>query len=538
MMHFFKKSIINIKKAFHLEGIALAAARLDKFEEAFVVHNKKIWDRFTKEKGRGEIIIEFNRMSSGIIAFSYLANVLSKLHGATIKAYFNGRNVIKEKIVQRKFRNIFKSFNVEAFLYYRLSPVQLKEVENLREGILFNLKTKKDVEDVTVEGVWIGDLLYDSHCLQYMVPTVEISDHRFHDSLDEALGSYVYWRDYFKAHQVKAVIVTHTVYAQLAVITRVAIKRGVPVYQINATHIYFMNENNLLAYNDFLYFPEKFRELSIAKQREGIALAKEKIEERFSGKVGVDMHYSTKSAYNGIRKDGVIRESNKIKILIAPHCFFDSPHPYGVNLFPDFYEWLNFLGMISEKTDYDWYIKTHPDFLPGNVPIITEIIDKYPKFTLIPADTSHLQMIEEGINFGLTVWGTIGFEYAALGVPVINASLCNPHIRYNFNIHPRTISEYENIMMNLHTHRLAIDIGEVHEYYYMAFIDHTNNWLFSDYEGLLREAGGYAKQFGSISYDVFIRYFSQKRHQQIIRSLKKFINSGEYRYKNQPQGSS
>ena len=531
-MQLFQQSLINIKRILHWEGIVVAA-RLDEFAKAFIAHNKKTWDCFTAEKGQGEIILEFNSISSGIIAFSYLANVLSKLHGATIKAYFNGRNVIKEKVVQRKLREIFKSFNVEGFLYYQLSPAQLEEVENLHDDILIRLKTKKDVEDLKVEGVWIGDLLYDSHCLKYMTPTVEISDHRFHNSLKDALGSYVYWRDYFKAHQVKAVIVSHTVYAQLAVITRIAIKQGIPTYQANATHVYFLNEKNLMAYNDFFYFPEKFRELSIAEQREGIVLAKEKIKQRFSGKVGVDMAYSTKSAYSGIRKNRIIRESQKINVLIAPHCFFDSPHPYGVNLFPDFYEWLDFLGVISEKTDYDWYIKTHPDFLPGNIPIIKEFLDKYLKFTLIPADTSHFQLIEEGISYGLTVWGTIGFEYAALGVPVINASLCNPHIRYGFNIHPRTISEYENVMMNLQTQKLEIDINEVYEYYYMAFIDHTNNWLFRDYEGFLKEIGGYAKQFRSISYDIFLRDFSQKRHQQIIGSLGKFIDSGEYSFRNQ-----
>jgi hypothetical protein len=529
---FFEQSLINSKKVFHWADNVLAAARLDKFEEVFIAHNKKTWGRFTPEKGQGEILLEFNSMSSSIIAFSYLANVLSKLHGAAIKAYVIGRNVIKEKILQRKFRKIFKSFNVEAFLSYQLSPAQLAEVDNLYDGILFDIKTKKDVEDLRLEDLWIGDLLYDSHCLQYMTPTVEINDWRFYNSLKEAVGSYVYWRDYFKTHQVKAVIVTHTVYTQSGIISRLAIKQGIPIYQVNATHLYFMSEKNLGAYNDFFYYPEKFRKLSIAEQKEGMALAKEKIKQRFSGKVGVDMHYSTKSAYGGLRKNRIIRESERIKILVATHCFFDSPHPYGINLFPDFYEWLYFLGAISEKTDYDWYIKTHPDFLPGNIPIIKEFIDKYPKFTLIPSDTSHLQLIEEGINYGLTVYGTIGFEYAALGVPVITASLCNPHIRYRFNTHPRTISEYENILMNLHLHKLEIDINEVYEYYYMAFIDHTNNWLFGDYEGFLKEIGGYAKQVESISYDVFLRDFSQERHRQITESLIEFIDSGEYRFRN------
>ena len=37
------------------------------------------------------------------------------------------------------------------------------------------------------------------------------------------------------------------------------------------------------------------------------------------------------------------------------------------------YEWIKFLGKISHSTDYEWYIKTHPDFLPGNIDIIKKL---------------------------------------------------------------------------------------------------------------------------------------------------------------------
>ena len=52
----------------------------------------------------------------------------------------------------------------------------------------------------------------------------------------------------------------------------------------------------------------------------------------------------------------LIKKNDNVKILIAPHDFFDAVHIYGETLFEDFYEWLNFLGQFS-KTNYDWYIK-------------------------------------------------------------------------------------------------------------------------------------------------------------------------------------
>ena len=76
-------------------------------------------------------------------------------------------------------------------------------------------------------------------------------------------------------------------------------------------------------------------------------MADERLKRRFSGEIGVDMAYSTKSAYGVSKHPRLIKKSNKTKILIAAHCFFDSPHAYGNNLFPDFYEWLLFLGNMG-----------------------------------------------------------------------------------------------------------------------------------------------------------------------------------------------
>ena len=54
---------------------------------------------------------------------------------------------------------------------------------------------------------------------------------------------------------------------------------------------------------------------------------------------------------------------DNIKVLICTHEFFDDPNSTGGLLFPDFYEWLKYLAQISNKTNYDWYIKPHIKFL-------------------------------------------------------------------------------------------------------------------------------------------------------------------------------
>jgi hypothetical protein len=254
-----------------------------------------------------------------------------------------------------------------------------------------------------------------------------------------------------------------------------AVYRDIPAFQVNVTHVYRLSRDNLFAYNDFVHFRERFAELSEDVREAGIALAERRIQRRFSGEVGVDMAYSTKSAYVAPRHAHLLRQTDKKKILIATHCFFDSPHSYGKNTFPDFYEWLDFLGKMTNCTDYDWYIKTHPDFLPGTKEIIDRFIARYPKFNLLPSDASHHQIIAEGINLALTSYGTIAFEYAALGIPVINASMNNPHIAYDFNLHAPDPETYRRLLLDLDKLDFHIDARQVYEYYVTSITLRTSS---------------------------------------------------------------
>ena len=55
-------------------------------------------------------------------------------------------------------------------------------------------------------------------------------------------------------------------------------------------------------------------------------------------------------------KKTFIKNSKKLKILIPTHCFL-IVHIHMVTTFSDFYEWIDFLGKISNKTDYTGILK-------------------------------------------------------------------------------------------------------------------------------------------------------------------------------------
>lgn len=522
--------------------LSLAKKITDKFggfrrspiTDRFIKHNEKL---FLLNSGKKNVVLfELNAMQSSHIAYSYLANVLAKESDAQLIAYepFPRSTIVSwvlfqlKKLFGSEFHRVYRSFGAAEIFAIRISHVQKRKAHKLFTEIFELLQNKRDIENIAIHGAGIGDLVYDSYLKSFNKPTIEKNDREFKDFLLKSIELFLFWEEYFENNNVCAVNVSHCVY-NLAMPLRLAVERNIPAFQSNITHIYRLSKSNYFAYNDFLYFPEQFASLPEKVKEAGITEAKRRIQRRFLGEVGVDMKYSNKSAYGESSHARLLRDSSRKKILIATHCFFDSPHSYGNNLFPDFYEWLDFLGKMTEVTNYDWYIKTHPDYLPGTMEIVLGFISRYPKFTLLPADASHHQIIGEGIDVALTTYGTIGFEYAALGVPVINASLCNPHIAYDFNIHAKDVEDYRRLLLSLETLEFEIDKKQVYEYYFMRYIYNTENMFFDSYQSTIGRLGGYNAQFGPELYEQWLDEWTPEKHKSILAAIHEFIISNDFR---------
>ena len=246
--------------------------------------------------------------------------------------------------------------------------------------------------------------------------------------------------------------------------------------------------------------------------------------------VGVDMHYSSKSAFNNFdMSKKYLNQSKKKKILIAAHCFLDNPHPYGIeSLFCDFYEWLDFLAKFSKKTNFEWYIKSHPDFKPETQKIINEFVKKYKNLKLLPSSTSHHQIIKEGISCVLTVHGTIAWEYAYFNIPVINASQNNPHIDFNFSYHPKNITDYKKAILNFDKLNLHFSKKEIYKFYFMHNIYRNSDWIIDDIDKFLFEIKGYKNISNLIFYKNFLKKTNKVKVKKISNRIYNFLKSDNF----------
>lgn len=488
------------------------------------------------------ILVEQHHWQPLHISFYYLINYFYKKYDCKIIAY-PGHILISEKIFFNFYKKIqwflgnFLKINTFGIYYslgvYKIIFPKISNDIKIKSHKIFNSIEKKivqksDVLNINIDGVEIGDLIYDTFLKLYKLPTIDVLDKKFKKFLWEVINYFYYWDDFFLKNDVKVLIGSHSVYT-IAIPIRIAIKKNIKVYIPHISALYKLDKNYPLADTEFLHFKKNFSTLTENDKKIGIEEAKRRIDLRIQGKVGVDMWYSTKTSFGPIKERNVLKKNDKIKVLIATHCFFDAPNAIGKLLFVDFYEWLLFLGNFSKNTDYDWYIKTHPDFIPESYSLITDFLKKFPHISLIPSDISHHQLKKEGINFALTCYGTIGFEYALLGIPVINASANNPHINYNFNLHPKNIDEYNFLLKNLKDLKININFSEIYEYYFMMHIYHSKNWIFENLAKVEETLGGFKKLFNDKIYDLWLEEFTREKHENIMSYIENFIAYDRYK---------
>lgn len=500
-------------------------------------HNRKIWKKKLPDS-RAVVLQDLSASPGQLLMMSYIGRHLALKHHARLVAYSSRWS--EPNIKEDGTYAVMQSYGTSEFWYAWGNESGRAEREKWIQSAREEIRTKNDLMNWQFEGMAFGEDIYET-CLAYrQLATIDIVNNlEWIDVLDQALGIYQFWRDFFERFEIKAALVTQLVYIRANILGRMALQRGVAVYTMDGNML--MRADTPRIYGSFFSSSQRlFETLSISEQEDALELAKSRLSERFDGKVGVDMAYSSASAFkpsSGSKR--VIRESDRSKIIIFPHDFFDAPHAYGRLPFPDFYEWLTFLGKIARETQYDWYIKTHPDPTELSLKVFDKIIKNFPEFCLLPKETSHHQIIEEGIDYVLTCFGTVGFEYPLFRVPVIQASRINPTMDYRFTYVCQDLEHYRETLMNLDQAKVEFEDRMVYQSYFMHYYYfHVNDLFVSDYHKMIEDLGGAGRKVYFRIYSQFLKEFSVKRHENTRTKLANFIDSNrQFLTMKGPQGN-
>jgi hypothetical protein len=332
---------------------------------------------------------------------------------------------------------LYSFIGISFFYKHHISFLKKKDLKKKSIKIFKSLKSNNDLLKLKIDNINVGIDIYESYLRNFNLPTVDINDYKLLKLIFRYFFLKDQWNFLLKKFNLKAIIISHRNYLDFNLLCKMCYQKKIPVYTTTGDGTRYTR-----FYNDDLGFTKNykliFNKLSQIEKKKAILFSKKRLKLRFEGNVGIDMSYSTKSAFiNSNSKNISIKKGKKISVLICTHCFYDNPHAYKGMLFYDFYEWIKYLGVLSYKTNYDWYIKVHPDYLPGTLEIIKVLSEDFKNIKILDPNTSFHELAHF-IDYALTCYGSVGHELPLLNINVINADIYNPHCSFNFNFTPKS----------------------------------------------------------------------------------------------------
>lgn len=346
----------------------------------------------------------------------------------------------------------------------------LLDHEEIRDARKVALPTTlSELENFVIDGVLVGDLIYDHYCKSHQKVSPDLTSTEFANFFRESLAMFSHWQNFFDRNEVVAAI-GNPVYRQ-GFVARIAIQREVPFFFGGENQVERLSIGHMYGDTMWEWYPEIFRSLTSTEQVDGLEAARETRRKLLQGELDrLPYHeYLNPNHFRNSPFRVKITDPNRPGIVILTHDVFDSTHEWGNHFQTDYYQWLVAICQLSTTIEANWFIKNHPVEPAAATEQVKALLEDFPHIVLLPPSINPAQLFSSGVRFGLTVNGTPASEYPTFGMTIINASKRTPHSRYNFSVHPDSMNHLEFLLRNL-VENNQIDEEELNEYFFMRWI--------------------------------------------------------------------
>lgn len=415
----------------------------------FIAQNEKIWIPSKKAEAESYCYIDSWHPRE-------LASIIPQLVFAHGLANSNSiKTLVLSPPVDKPWKNFYKSFGVrQAVIRKRI----IDKAYGLLKALQLTMKGERgaDLLQVCYKGIPIGETLYDTIIRttkdQYTIERVSFKNFkRIYDFFSTV--SCVY--NIFMLRKPEFYMPFERCHLQGA-LAIIASHFGAKLIQCTANgRIIYLGEGPeaKVRWQDL---QKKVLEEYLKREitEDYVEIVDNYLKERFMGKGNFDVIRAfmnktiiTRSEF----ADENDLDKNKKNIVIMSHVFSDEPHGSEFLLYQDYYVWYKeTLKIIQNIKNVNWIVKAHPSReLYGEGEEVYNVFMKYKQSNMawFPDEysTASLSEIADAI---VTVQGSAGREFSCLGKPVV---LCGRafYSGFGFTVEPKTIEEYEQILMNL-----------------------------------------------------------------------------------------
>jgi hypothetical protein len=515
------------------------------FKKNFILHNYSFFNNCLKKKSNKIFLVEFNGWPFIHIIFSYLINYYKSEKKCKIVAYesFEILNRVKQNIFKKFFWlvgsklslktfNIFKSMGVDSFIRPKYSNHINIKAKKLFIKYSKNL-THSKLENLMIEKIWIGDLIYDSYLKKYNLSTIKnFKDKNFVNFFYDSIRFYLFWYNFIKKNKIEAICGCHEVYLT-GIPLRIASYFGIKTLAISNLNVFnITNKINFKKKTNSEFYKSKNinnylkKEISKLGKNKIIYLGKKIVNNFLSGNNRI--FYMKKNYYQKKIFLNQKYDKREIKIVIFSHNFSDSFHTLGNGFFEDYRKWFDFLEKIIIKTNYKWFLKIHPSSDILTINEINRFLKRTNKVNIISSSFPNNELSNIGIKYGLTLYGTVSSELPYYGITMINGMKNNPHHSFNFSYTPKNLKDYKKKLLNLGNFNFKINYDELYHFSYIKDKFINNNIFFDDINRITSFKNGKFIQYTDEMYKIWLKNFNLQKHHQIKRKINNFLVSNRY----------
>jgi hypothetical protein len=355
------------------------------------------------------------------------------------------RTILINIIYFKRWSSDYKSCGVNKVIYIEKSTYffQIKALF-MSYKLYKNLKKSKNLHQLVMDGVLVGDLIYATYIRFREKKTIRYEDTFLWYLIYKTLCIQEHAINILHAKKIHFYLTGFTSYVQHGVMARMMISRGIPTYSLanNSRDI-----ARLHLQNDYIHKPRYWEYSNLIKSKspnkELYVKSKNLMDARFSGVIDPALSYMRSSPFGVNAKEF---KSDCIGVVYL-HDFFDSAFDHRTYLFDDLYIWATHTLELIQKNGLPIAVKPHPNQIPENIEIINELKNKYSRVQWIDSEVSNASIFKKS-RAGISVFGTVLFELAYHKKVAISAG-DHPASAFDLAYQPSSIDEYDNLLLNI-----------------------------------------------------------------------------------------
>jgi hypothetical protein len=370
------------------------------------------------------------------------------------------------------FHFIYKILTNNLYLnIYHYKGNEKKQIDHCYENILKNIKTPKDILDIKIDNILIGDLIYDTYLRFFKKPTIKEINNDVKEVIYKAIIIYFNFNELLNRYQFKLFSTSLTSYLQHGIPTRICLNKNIEVILISSNQHVFQNITKDFPYHSINY--TNFHPKNFHDNRFDV---KSIFESRFKGQIDLGITYMRNSSYSvedNTNKLNEILNKNNRNVIIYIHDFYDSPHINRCLMFNDLYDFLkSILDNIDFNSNTHYFIKPHPNSVYNTDEILYNLVSNYKSENLhiLSKKISNNDIIKIKPDLIVTARGTITIEMAYHNIPVV-CLYDNPYVNFTFAHTCYSRDEFYSIINGYIQPKVEINKSDILSFYYQYFLE-------------------------------------------------------------------